>query len=138
MSEIVAPIIPFLRYNDPAAAIDWLSTAFGFEVLEVTRGGEGQVVHAELRWGIGTFQLGPAGGGALPMASPRDLPLTNQGVYVYVGDEVDAHHARAVAAGAEVAMELTDTAYGSREYVARDVEGHLWGFGSYAPKLTNP
>ncbi|MFI7025877.1 VOC family protein [Micromonospora sp. NPDC049900] len=135
MSDVVAPVIPFLRYRDPGAAIDWLCSAFGFTLLEKTTGGEGQVVHAELRWGIGTFQLGPAGSSSLPMASPRDLPLTSQGVYVYVGDAVDAHHDRAVAAGAEVVMPLTDTDYGSREYVVRDLEGHLWGFGSYAPKL---
>ncbi|WP_396888573.1 VOC family protein [Micromonospora craniellae] len=56
-------------------------------------------------------------------------------VYVYVGDTVDAHHDRAVAAGAEVVMPLTDTDYGSREYLVRDLEGHLSSFGSYAPKL---
>ena len=28
-------------------------------------------------------------------------------------------------------MPLTDMDYGSREYGARDVDGHLWGFGTY-------
>jgi uncharacterized glyoxalase superfamily protein PhnB len=53
-------------------------------------------------------------------------------VYVYVED-VDAHHARARAAGAEIVRALADTEYGSREYGARDIDGHYWYFGSYRP-----
>src|SRR5262249_7206477 len=53
-----------------------------------------------------------------------------QGLYVHVGD-VDAHHARAQAAGAVIATPLQDMDYGSREYSAYDVDGHLWGFGTY-------
>jgi len=29
-------------------------------------------------------------------------------------------------------MELTDQSYGSREFTARDPEGNLWSFGTYA------
>jgi uncharacterized glyoxalase superfamily protein PhnB len=45
-------------------------------------------------------------------------------------DDVDAHHARAVAAGAEVVGEPRDESYGYREYDARDLEGGLWSFMS--------
>ena len=55
-----------------------------------------------------------------------------QGVYVQVED-VDAHYARARAAGAEIVRPLQDTDYGSREYSVRDLEGHLWSFGTYQP-----
>ena len=55
------------------------------------------------------------------------------GVYVYVPD-ADAHYARAKAEGAEIVRELADTPYGSREYSVRDVEGHLWSFGTYYPQ----
>ena len=51
-------------------------------------------------------------------------------VYVYVED-VDAHHARA--AGAEIVRPLANTGYGSREYGARDLDGHGWYFGTYQP-----
>jgi hypothetical protein len=53
-----------------------------------------------------------------------------QGVYVTV-DDVDAHCSRARSAGAEIAIQPYDTHYGSREYSAWDLEGHLWGFGTY-------
>ena len=54
------------------------------------------------------------------------------GVYVRV-DDVDAHHARAVAAGAAIVRPPADTPYGAREYSARDLEGRLWSFGTYDP-----
>jgi uncharacterized glyoxalase superfamily protein PhnB len=40
---------------------------------------------------------------------------------------------RSKAAGAEIVVDLQDMAYGSREYAARDLDGHLWSFGTYRP-----
>ena len=48
-------------------------------------------------------------------------------------DDVDAHCARARAAGAEIVMEPADQDYGGRLYSCRDIERHLWNFGSYDP-----
>lgn len=134
--ESYSPVIPFLRYQDPTAAVQWLVDAFGFERYDVTEV-DGAVVHAELSWGQATVQLGPGGpDDKLGMASPKDLPAINAGVYLCVGTpaEVDAHYARAVAANATVLYEPHDTFYGSRDYGVRDPEGHVWCFGSYRPK----
>ena len=38
-------------------------------------------------------------------------------------------------AGAEIVRELNDTDYGSREYSAKDAEGHHWSFGTYRPAV---
>jgi uncharacterized glyoxalase superfamily protein PhnB len=35
--------------------------------------------------------------------------------------------------GADVAPELTDTDYGSRDFTVRDPEGNLWALGTYRP-----
>jgi uncharacterized glyoxalase superfamily protein PhnB len=51
-------------------------------------------------------------------------------------DDVDAHHDRAVAAGAEIISGPTDQPYGAREYAARDHEGNGWSFGTYRPGAT--
>jgi uncharacterized glyoxalase superfamily protein PhnB len=48
-------------------------------------------------------------------------------------EDADKHYARAVAAGAEIVMELRDEDYGGRDYSCRDPEGHVWNFGSYDP-----
>lgn len=50
-------------------------------------------------------------------------------------EDVDALHARAIAAGAEIVIELKDEDYGGRGFSCRDPEGHLWTFGSYDPWL---
>jgi uncharacterized glyoxalase superfamily protein PhnB len=36
-------------------------------------------------------------------------------------------------AGADIALELTDTDYGSRDFTVRDPEGNLWALGTYRP-----
>jgi len=114
-------IFPGLRYRDEHAAMDWLTRAFGFERHALFTDDDGAVVHAEMRLGPGVVMLGAA-------------PESEEGfnVYVYVED-VDAHHARARAAGAEIVRPLADTEYGSREYGARDIDGHYWYFGNYQP-----
>ncbi len=130
-SDARAVIYPALSYRDAAAAIAWLTEAFGFEVLMAVPGPDGTIGHAELRLGEGIIMLGNAQA-ARGWLSPRDLPGVSQTLYVYVAD-VEAHHARAVAAGATITQPLYDTDYGSREYAATDLEGHQWSFGTYRP-----
>jgi uncharacterized glyoxalase superfamily protein PhnB len=121
-------IFPALRYNDAPAAIDWLGRAFGFARHMVVPGPEGTVAHAQLTFGSGMIMLGSA----RPPDAANPWTTERQGLYVHVED-VDAHYARAKAAGAEIVMALRSTEYGSREYSARDLDGHLWSFGSYLP-----
>ena len=133
--DTTATLIPTLRYRDAAAAIDWLCTAFGFEKRLVVPGEDGTITHAQLVFGNGMVMLGSAwnddfGRLQKPLATP-DAPAS-QSTYVIVSD-VDAHHARAVAAGAKVVMEPEDQDYGGRLYACRDPEGNLWNFGSYDP-----
>jgi uncharacterized glyoxalase superfamily protein PhnB len=119
-------IFPALRYKDGHAAIDWLVRAFGFEKGVVHDAPDGTVAHAQLHFGPGVFGLSSG------HPTPNDNPWSRvrQGIYVHV-KEVDALHDRAKAAGAEIALPLTDQDYGSRDFSARDLEGHLWGFGTY-------
>jgi uncharacterized glyoxalase superfamily protein PhnB len=119
-------IYPVLRYKDADAAITYLTDAFGFVPGEVTRDDQGTIVHATLTWANGMVMLSESRGGD----SPFDLGPTC--LYLVV-DDPDAHYARALAAGAEMTMELTDQPYGSREYAARDPEGNVWCFGTYQP-----
>ena len=126
--DVCPNIFPGFRYKDAPGAIEWLNKAFGFKTLASVPGPNGTIMHAELMLGRGVIMLG----------SERDEPgnafaAAKHGVYVYVPD-VDAHYARAKAAGARVARELENTPYGSREYSVWDVEGFLWSFGNYLPK----
>ena len=130
-----ASIVPTLRYRDAPAAIDWLERAFGFRRHFVVPDGEGGVAHAQLTFGNGMVMASSArddefGRLQRPLESP-DAPVS-QSPYVIVTD-VDAHHARALAAGAEVVQQPEDKDYGGRGYGCRDPEGNLWSFGSYDP-----
>ena len=53
----------------------------------------------------------------------------SSGLVIHVAD-VDAHYARARAAGAELMGEPRDQEYGQREYGARDPDGHQWWFAT--------
>jgi uncharacterized glyoxalase superfamily protein PhnB len=64
--------------------------------------------------------------------STREGRPVTQGIYVVV-DDVDAHYARAKAAGAEIVIDIKTQGYGGRDYTARDLEGHVWTFGTYDP-----
>ncbi|MFG2486606.1 MULTISPECIES: VOC family protein [Streptomyces] len=128
----VPSICPTLVYRDAKAAIKLLTEAFGFSQVAVYEGEDGSVMHAELTYGNGMVMLGSSGrGGAFDKAMEGAGP---SGVYVVV-DDVDAHHRRAVEHGAEIVMEPTDQDYGSRDYMARDAEGNVWSFGTYAPQV---
>ncbi|MEE2638609.1 MAG: VOC family protein [Acidobacteriota bacterium] len=127
-----ARIFPFLRYENAAAAFEWLHRAFGFEKQMLVPGPKGTVAHAQLRYGASVVMIGTAEDDGLNVKSSLAAGGVTQGIYVHV-DDVTAHHDRAKAAGAEIVMALEDTPYGSREYMAKDLEGHLWSFGTYAP-----
>jgi uncharacterized glyoxalase superfamily protein PhnB len=137
-------IVPMLAYENAAAAIDWLCAAFGFAEDPDVRHTEddGTVTHAEIEHEGARIML------ATPNAdyqAPRrhretceaaarwlDNPWVIDGVFVEV-DDVDAHHARAVEAGATVIRELNEPGVGFRIYTAEDLEGHRWMFGQRTP-----
>ena len=134
-------IVPFIAYEDAAAAIDWLTSAFGFRENEGARmtGDDGTIGHAELDVGDGSviFLATPSPHYESPKrhrahceAAARwsNNPWVIDGHMVQV-DDVDAHHAHAAAAGATVLRPPEDVAQaGIRLWSGEDVEGHRWMF----------
>ena len=126
-----ANIYPCLYYDDAAAAIEWLCTAFGFTKRFAVPGPDGTIVHAELSFGPGVIMVGSAKPDK-GWVSPRSLPAVNQALCVQT-DDPDAHFAQAKSAGATILQQLKDEEYGSRGYMAKDLEGNHWYFGTYRP-----
>jgi uncharacterized glyoxalase superfamily protein PhnB len=133
-------IVPMLSYEDAAAAIDWLCTAFGFEEDAGVRHTEpdGTVTHAELSLGGARIMLATP---SKAYRGPRrhretcadaaawlDNPWVVDGVFVEV-DDVEAHCERARGAGAAILREPQEPGVGFRIYTAEDPEGHRWMFG---------
>jgi uncharacterized glyoxalase superfamily protein PhnB len=133
----VPNIFPEIIYDDAPAALDWLTRVFGFVKGEVVEGPAGTIAHAEMHLGPGTIMpKSPMAETEFRMKSPRALGGITQCLYVTV-DDPDTHYQRAKAAGAEIVMEPFDTDYGARNYCVRDLEGHLWSFGTYRPRAAS-
>jgi uncharacterized glyoxalase superfamily protein PhnB len=122
-------------YEDPKRALDWLERAFGFEPSMVITDADGRIVHAEMTYGDGYMMIGSKW--ADFVETPNGLGGKNtQSVHVHLSADIDAHCARARAAGAEILQEPQDQFYGDRVYRARDIAGHLWTFGQTVKVLT--
>ena len=121
-------LIPVLVYRDISAAHDFLVQAFGFEPGGVERDAAGKAVHGEVRVGDSTVWLHRATG-EHQLDSSETVDMAGAGLVVHVSD-IDAHFARAQAAGARIHYEPTHQPYGQREYEARDSEGHRWWFAT--------
>jgi uncharacterized glyoxalase superfamily protein PhnB len=128
-------VVPTVRYRDVPAAIAWLSEAFGFTPHRLLEDAEGVVRYAELTFGTGMIMVGPVDEDNLGkfMVQPGDIGgVETQICYLHV-DDAKAHCERASAAGATIVLDITDEVDGGRGYSARDLEGHIWNFGTYDP-----
>ena len=128
-------MIPFLRYHDAKAAIDFLVKGFGFETKFVAEDDDGKVAHAQLTFNGGMLMLSEALGQdphSQHITTPREAGKPTGGVYIVVED-VDAHAARAGDAGADIFYPPEDQDYGGRAYSCLDPEGNMFSFGSYDP-----
>ena len=99
-------IIPGLRVHDAPAAIDWLCEALGFERHLVVED-DGQIAHAQLRLGDDMIMLGSVREDPFAQwtGTVRETGGKNTMCCYLVVDDVDAHHDRAKAAGAEIVDE---------------------------------
>lgn len=130
-------IVPTPAYRDVRAAVDFLVEAFGFERHAVHEDENGELAHVELV--LGTSMVMPARPGVGDygelLASTHDAGRPTGGYYVIVDDPA-AHYERAKAAGAQILIEPRERDYGGADYTCRDLEGHIWTFGSYDPWAT--
>jgi uncharacterized glyoxalase superfamily protein PhnB len=130
-----ATIIPCLRYRNAPAAIEWLCRAFGFEKNAVYPGEGGTIMHAQLTFGNGMIMLGSLNDSEWGrfVKQPDEIGgCETQSPCVLVTD-ADAIYAHAKAAGAEIVVDIKTEDYGGRGFACRDLEGHIWYFGTYDP-----
>ncbi len=121
---------PTLRYDDPRAAIAFLTDTLGLREVTVATDDSGAVVHAEVAWDdgddTGVVVVAPRSGPDDPFDTGRAV------LYLTTGDP-DTVHDKAVAAGATITMGVTEQPYGSREFALTDPEGNVWCVGTYRP-----
>ncbi|MBM7788216.1 VOC family protein [Tenggerimyces flavus] len=138
MTEYATPtVVPFLMYEDGAAAIDFLTKAFGFNERYRLQNDDGSIGHAELSIGDDGVVFLASGLGAYESPkhhaencerarSWQDTPYIINGVYLQV-DDIHAHFDNAKAAGATILSAVEDSGHGVL-YRAADLEGQRWMF----------
>ena len=86
-------VTPYLFYEDPGAAVDWLVEAFGFKERFRMAGPDGKVNHAEVEVeGDSVVMMGYPGP---DYQGPKKQGHVHVLVYIYV-DDVDRHFARLI------------------------------------------
>jgi PhnB protein len=125
--EGYARVTPYLYYEDSGAAMEFLTSAFGFTEKVRMADENGRVNHAEVALADGVVMFGSPGE---DYKNPQKLGGKTQSVYVYV-DDVDKHYEQAKAAGAKIVREPEDQFYGDRSYGVEDPEGHEWYFATH-------
>lgn len=125
-------IYPSLTYGDANAAITWLEQAFGFRKRLLIPGPHGGVTHSELSFGNDVVVMVSSPRKEEGRMGPEELAGVHCALSLYVADP-DSHYLCAKKHGATIVSELKDEKFGSRGYMVRDLEGHLWYFGTYRP-----
>jgi uncharacterized glyoxalase superfamily protein PhnB len=108
-----ATVIPVLAYADAIEASDWICAAFGFEVRL-------RIAQHRVQLVLGDGAVVATDGGGASAAAGHSLLVRVE--------DADAHHDRAVAAGARIVSPPRDYPYGERQYTAEDLGGHRWTF----------
>lgn len=126
---------PYLSVRDTRAAIAFYEAAFGAQrvgpLLTLPNGG---VAHAEIQIGDATVMLSdenPDWGNVSPLTlgdSPVRIALNVE--------DADATFSRALEAGAESVIPVSDQFYGERAGRVRDPFGHYWIIGQRIEDLT--
>ena len=109
---------------DLAASAAFYRDVLGFEIREIPDPGWRFYAHGDVCIMAGECPDAP--------------PLSDIGDHSYVAyldvDDIDAYHARAVAAGAEILKPLRDEPWGQREFGLRTVDGHRLMLGQPVPR----
>ncbi|MNE37047.1 Glyoxalase-like domain protein [compost metagenome] len=66
------------------------------------------------------------------MRQPDEVGGCTQSIYMVVADAA-ALYRQALAGGAQIVIDIKDEDYGGQGFTCRDLEGHVWSFGTYDP-----
>jgi uncharacterized glyoxalase superfamily protein PhnB len=138
--EAQVRLVPTLRYRDTTAAIEWLCAAFGFQRHHILTAADGSFCYAQLTFGDDLVVLSPARSSAAedgPEQPGRAISAAMQSCYLVV-DDVDRHYRRAKEQGADIVDDIGDYDFVGRGYSCRDLEGHVWNFGTRDPRQWEP
>ena len=132
LPQVLGGVAPYLGVSDAAKAADFYVKALGAnEVLRMPPDDKGRYMHIHLVINGGSLMLADAfPDHGHPLETPGAFTLHLQ------VDDADAWWKRAVGAGAESLMPVTDMFWGDRYGVVTDPYGHNWSFATHIKDLT--
>lgn len=129
-----AGVTSYLIIRDASRALEFYKKAFGATELMRFPRPDGKIGHAEIKIGEGVVMLADESP-AMGHKSPQTLGGTPVSLMFYVPD-VDAHFAKALAAGATVVNPLKDQFYGDRSGTLTDPFGHVWTIATHTEDVS--
>jgi uncharacterized glyoxalase superfamily protein PhnB len=115
-----ATVIPVLVYPDVRAAVEWLTTVFGF--AERVRIGEDH--RSQMRIGAdGAVIIADTHGERTPPQPGVETHLLKVRV-----EDVRAQYERVKSHGATIVADLAELPYGELQFTVDDLAGHRWEF----------
>jgi uncharacterized glyoxalase superfamily protein PhnB len=127
-------LTPYLCVRDARAATAFYVQAFGFAVRD-SHSDDGMVLHVEMTFrGELILMLAPEGAYGSVAKTPKSAAApASQMFHLYV-DDVDATHARAIAAGARSLLAPHDAFWGDRFAQIEDLDGYRWGLAHHVAR----
>ncbi len=114
----------YLSVEGAARAIEFYTKAFGAKERMRLATPDGHIAHAEIAIGDSIVMLTDA----------VQEPVTSASIYLYV-DNVDAVYERAIAAGAEARLPVTDMFWGDRFGSVTDPFGVRWNIATHIEEV---
>lgn len=124
-------VLPHIVYRDVAAAITWLTHAFGFSE-HYRYGDPADPSGAQMYFGHVYLMVRKARPGS---STPRQLGSATQSLTLFLED-VDGHYRRTKFAGVKIVEEPHLTEYGEYQYGAEDLDDHHWLFARHAQDVS--
>jgi PhnB protein len=119
-------ITPYLVVQNAPRLIEFLSAAFGGELIGRMSRPDGSVMHAEMRIGDSMLMMGEGAGEFSP---------TPTSIYLYVPD-CDAVYQQALAAGGTSTSQVRDMPSGERYGGVKDPCGNTWWVATHVADLS--
>ena len=114
--EGFAVVTPYIFVSGGEEYVRFLQAAFGASEIGRSVTASGRIANCQMKFGTATIMLSEAS---------DEFSPSSAAFYLYVED-VDASMERAVKAGAEKILDVSDMPYGDRQGGVRDCSGNIW------------
>jgi PhnB protein len=130
----LSTVTPYLIIKDAHKAADFYKKAFGAEERMSMPDPDGKLMHGEIKIGNSIIMMGEECA-QMDGLGPLSRGGATSSLMVYF-DDVDTAFDKAVKAGCEVRLPLSDMFWGDRYGQVKDPFGHIWALAQHVEDLS--